>query len=197
VRGDMKAVLRAILLDPEARGDVKTASNYGHLREPVLFMTGVLRALDGASDGDYLTSQANNMGQSPFNAGSVFNFYPPNYNIPGTALLGPEFGIENAATAFSRSNFVNTIVFGSGVAPDATLNNAIGTSVDLSYLQSISDPAQMIQQINMLMFAGNMSAGLQNAIMTAVLAVPASQPLTRAQTAVYLAATSSQYQVIQ
>lgn len=198
VRGDMKAVLRAILLDTEARGSVQTGANYGHLREPVLFMTSVLRAFNGTSDGDYLTSQAaNSMEQNPFNAPSVFNFYPPNYNIPGTTLLGPEFGIENAATAFARSNFVNTMVFGNAIAPDATLTNAIGTSIDLSFLQAISDPAQMIQQLNMLMFAGNMSPALQNAIMTAVLAVPATNQLLRVQTAAYLAATSPQFQVIQ
>jgi hypothetical protein len=197
VRGDMKAVLRAILLDSEARGNVKVNANFGHLREPMLFITGVLRALDGASDGVYLTGQASGMGQNVFFAPSVFNYYPPNYNIPGTTLLGPEFGIQNAATSFARSNFANSIVFGNAIAPDPTVTGSIGTSVDFANLQAIADPVQMIAQINTLMFAGNMSAALQNAILTAVLAVPATSPLTRAQTAVYLAVTSPQYQVIQ
>jgi len=197
VRGDMKAVLRAILLDTEARGDVNTNPSFGHLREPVLFMTGVLRALNGASDGEYLASQANNMEQEVFFAPSVFNYYPPNYNIPGTNLLGPEFGIQNAATSFARANFVNTLVFGNGSAADPTVVGSIGTSVDLSNLVAIADPVQMIGQINTLMFAGNMSAGLQNAILTAVLAYPATDTLDRARTAVYLAVTSPQYQVIQ
>jgi uncharacterized protein (DUF1800 family) len=197
VRGDMKAVLRAILLDSEARGNVSANPNFGHLREPVLFITGVLRALDGASDGVYLSGQASNMGQNVFYAPSVFNYYPPNYNIPGTTLLGPEFGIQNAATSFARSNFTNNIVFGNAIGPDPTVTGSIGTSVDFANLQAITDPVQMIAQINTLMFAGNMSAALQNAILTAVLAVPATSPLTRAQTAVYLAVTSPQYQVIQ
>jgi hypothetical protein len=64
-------------------------------------------------------------------------------------------------------------------------------------LAAIGDPNQLIAQINTLMFAGNMSAALQNAILNAVLAVPANAPLTRAQTAIYLAVTSPQYQVIQ
>jgi hypothetical protein len=55
----------------------------------------------------------------------------------------------------------------------------------------------MIQQLNTLMFGGNMSAAVQNAILNAVLAVPASDPATRAKTAAYLAATSPQFQVIQ
>jgi uncharacterized protein (DUF1800 family) len=197
VRGDMKAVLRAILLDTEARGDVSTNPSFGHLREPVLFMTGVLRALDGASDGEYLSSQANTMEQEVFFSPSVFNYYPPNYNIPGTTLLGPEFGIQNAATTFARANFVNTLVFGTGSAADPTVVGSIGTSVDMSSLIAIGDPVQMIGQINTLMFAGNMSAGLQNAILTAVLAYPATDLLDRARTAVYLAVTSPQYQVIQ
>jgi uncharacterized protein (DUF1800 family) len=197
VRGDMKAVLRAVLLDTEARGSVNTNPNFGHVREPVLYVAGVMRALNGASDGEYLAGQVSNMSQPVFDAPSVFNYYPPNYNIPGTALLGPEFGIQNAATTFARYNFANTLIFGNPIAPDPTLTGAIGTSIDISGLAAISDPNQLIAQINSLMFAGNMSAALQNAILTAVLAVPASQPMTRAQTALYLAVTSPQYQVIQ
>jgi uncharacterized protein (DUF1800 family) len=197
VRGDMKAVLRAILLDSEARGDVKSDPAYGHLREPVLYMTGVMRALDGASDGVYLAIEANSMQQNVFSPPTVFNYYPPNYNIPGTALLGPEFGIQNAATAFARSNFANSLLFSNVILPDPTVIGSIGTAVNLASLQAISDPVQMIAQINTLMFGGNMSAGLQNAILTAVLAVSATDPLTRAKTAAYLAITSPQYQVIQ
>ncbi len=62
VRGDMKAVITAILFDVEARGDLKTDPNYGHLREPVLYIAGVLRAFNATSDGD-LNGQTNPMGQ--------------------------------------------------------------------------------------------------------------------------------------
>jgi hypothetical protein len=89
------------------------------------------------------------------------------------------------------------MVFGTGSAADPTVVGSIGTSVDLSSLAAISDPVQMIGQINTLMFAGNMSSGLQNAILTAVQAYPATDLIDRARTAVYLAVTSPQYQVIQ
>jgi uncharacterized protein (DUF1800 family) len=197
VRGDMKAVLRAILLDSEARGDLKIDPSYGHLREPVMLVTGVLRALNGASDGVYPNTQFAGMQQPLFFSPTVFNYYPPDYNIPGTALEGPEFAIQNATTAFARSNFINTLVFGNVIAPDPTVVGSIGTTLNLAGLQAISDPVQMIQQLNTLMFGGNMSAAVQNAILNAVLAVPASDPATRAKTAAYLAATSPQFQVIQ
>ena len=90
VRGDLKAVIRAILLDPEARGDVKTASTYGKLREPVLFLTNVLRhfnvrSADGTtrSDGS-IDGISEAIGQSVFYSPTVFNYYAPDYIIPGT-----------------------------------------------------------------------------------------------------------------
>lgn len=82
VRGDMRAVLRAILLDPEARGAAKTATDYGKLREPALFVTGMLRALEGQSDGVYPLQQARAMGQDVFSAPSVFSFIRPTTRCP-------------------------------------------------------------------------------------------------------------------
>ena len=77
-RGDLKAVVKAILLDPEARGDLKADPNYGHLKDPILFITNLLRAFharsaDGTalSDG-YLNPQAVNMGMDLFRPPSVF-----------------------------------------------------------------------------------------------------------------------------
>src|SRR5438552_3262322 len=71
VRGDMKAVITAILLDPEARGDTKTDPNYAHLREPVLLMTHLLRAFNAVTDGVLVTSTGGSfstpLGQNVFN----------------------------------------------------------------------------------------------------------------------------------
>ena len=83
---------------------MQTAAGYGKLREPALFLTGAARALGTASDGVYLAQQARNLGQDVFNAPTVFNYYPPDYVIPGTALFGPEFALQNASTAISRYN---------------------------------------------------------------------------------------------
>src|SRR6185312_13744829 len=68
VRGDMKAVITSILLDPEARGDVKTDPSYGHLREPVLLMTHLLRAFNvtdtSKTDGVLVTSSPSSFSNS-------------------------------------------------------------------------------------------------------------------------------------
>ena len=77
VRGDMKAVVNAILIDPEARGYVKNEPGYGKLREPVLYVAAAARMLGTQSDGVYLAQQAGQLGQPLFYSASVFNYYPP------------------------------------------------------------------------------------------------------------------------
>ena len=116
MRGDLAAVTRAIVLDPEARGDFHPEPTYGHLLEPALFITRVLRAFHPTSDG-VLASNAASMEQDVFRPASVFSFYPPGYRIVGgQGLLGPEFKLDDSATALARANFVNTVVF-SSIAP--------------------------------------------------------------------------------
>ena len=199
-RGDLKAVVKAILLDPEARGDFKTDPNYGHLKHPALFITNLLRAFHarsadgtGLSDG-YLNPQAVNMGMDLFRPPSVFSYYSPGSGVPGAAgVRGPEFGLLSTATALRRANFVNTVVFGN-IAVGA--NSPTGTSLDLSALQSLAGtPDQLVERLNVQLLHGTMSAGMRDAIVRAVTAVAASNPLKRARTALYLVASSSQYQV--
>ncbi|MBV8742424.1 MAG: DUF1800 family protein, partial [Sinobacteraceae bacterium] len=106
VRGDLGALVRAILEDSEARGDAPASPIFGHLREPALFLTSAIRSLGGQSDGVLLRGASSGMGEPVYAPETVFSFYPPGYQIPGTQALGPEFGIDNAATALARANFV-------------------------------------------------------------------------------------------
>lgn len=192
VRGDLKAVIAAILLDPEARRGDSTATanpNDGHLQEPILYMTGLLRAFSATSDGSGLTTAGGNMGQKALFPGSVFNFFSPSFMIPGTNLVGPEFQILTTATTFNRVNWVNSFVFGS---------LGSGTTVDFSsYATLASDPNKLLDSLNTLLLHGTMSSNMRNSILTAVSAVPSgnSQAIQQARTAIYLVATSSQYQV--
>jgi uncharacterized protein (DUF1800 family) len=198
VRGDMRAVLRAILLDAEARGDVKTATDYGKLREPVLLLTGVMRALNGTSDGVYLLGQSSAMGQNVFQPPSVFNFYPPNYPAPGTTLDGPPFKVMLTGTILNRSNFVDRVVFGANINPDSTVSGATGTRINLQPLQTLAaNPDQLLDRLNLLFMHNTLSAQARQAILTAVTAYPTTDPLGRARQATYLVATSAQYQVEQ
>jgi uncharacterized protein (DUF1800 family) len=197
VRGDMKAVIKAILLDPEARGDAKTDAQYGKLREPAKFIVGILRAFSGNSDGVFPRAQSAAMGQDIYNAPSVFSFYPPNYPLQGTNLVSPVSAIYTTTTAFARANFVYTLLFNSdGIAPDPTVTGATGTRVKLSPLVALAnDPQRLLDKLDLVMMHRSMSNSMRNVITQAIHAIPENDPLTRVRTAVYLVATSPQYQV--
>jgi uncharacterized protein (DUF1800 family) len=195
-RGDLAAVVRAILLDPEARGARKIDPAYGKLSEPVLFMTHVARAVNARSDGVLLRAQSSPLGQFVFYSPSVFNFYPPDYSVPNTQLLGPEFGVQTSTTAVNRANFVNGLVFSSNIAPDASVYGATGTQIDLGPYQAVAANATtLIDRLDRNLLGGTMSAAMRNAIANAVNAVAATDTLNRARTAAYLVLTSPQYQV--
>ena len=196
VRGDMKAVLRAVLLDPEARGDVKTDPAYGMLKEPVLYITSMLRQLDAQSDGAGLERAARAMGQDVYYAPTVFNYYPAEYVIPGTALVAPQFGIHNTNTVLHRMNFAYDMIYNDGYGPDGDVPNAIGTRVDLRAFSAVAaDPAKLVAMVNDRLFGGGMPVGIKAEILAAVGALPADDPDERARTAVFLAASSFQFQV--
>jgi uncharacterized protein (DUF1800 family) len=197
--GDLQAVIAAILLDPEARrGDDPTTANPtdGHLREPILFIANILRAFGAASDGAAPVSNATGMSEAPLDSPSVFNFFPPTFNIPGTPLLGPEFSLQTTATALLRANFVNSFVF-------VANNIGTGTTVDFTPYASLAanpaSPGQLLDSLNTLLLHGAMDSATRASILAAVNAVPAgsTQNLSRAKTAIYLILSSSQYQVEQ
>ncbi len=201
VRGDMKSVIRAILFDPEARGNNKTDPRYGKLREPVLLATNVLRnfnvmSADGLTQSDgYISPQLTNMGQNPFRSPTVFNYYPPDYIVPGSTMNSPEFAILTTGTTIQRSNFFNTMVY-SRINGGST-NAPFGTSINLTALQALvtADPTgnRLLDELNNRMMHGTMPTAMRNSILTAVAA--ATTTLAKTQAAIYLVATSSQYQI--
>ena len=202
-RGDLKAVLRAILLDPEARGNLKTAPRYGKLREPVQLVTNLARIFpaldfyaDGLSDGA-LAGHTSGLGQDPFNSPTVFNYFSPDYIIPGTTVLAPEFQILNTGSATKRTNLLHVYVF-DGLVPNAT-DSLRGTSLDYSEFvpAAAADPSgnQLLDLLNAKMMHGAMIQAQKDKILTALQAVPSADALKRVKTAVYLIAASSQYQI--
>jgi uncharacterized protein (DUF1800 family) len=205
VRGDMKAVVRAILLDPEARGDIKTDPNFGKLREPVQLLTNVFRrvgvkgaAQTGLSDG-VINGQSNNMAQNVFNSPTVFNYFAPDNMIPGTTLLGPEFQLMTTGTSIARANSMNTMIFSQiGVGETSPQ----GTSLDFSELQALATgdttSNRLMDTLNQRMMHSTMTPATRESIRTAVNAIPgtsAANFLQRAKQAVYLVATSANFQV--
>jgi len=188
VRGDLKAVVSAILLDPEARrGDEPTQvqSSDGHLREPLLHMIMSMRAVSAITDGAHLNVYAANMRQEPFKSPSVFNFYPPNYQIPGTTLLGPEFDILNSTTTIARVNFINDLIYGS-VGP--------GTTTDISpYVAAAGDVSTLLDLVSTNMLHGQMSSDMRSTLAGTLAVIPDNT--RRAEAALYLVESSSQFQV--
>ena len=173
VRGDMAAVITAILMDPEARSaSVASDPAYGKLREPVLRMTHMLRAFNSTSaTGKWQvrsTSANTSLGQSPLNASSVFNFWRPGYVPPATTALGgrglaaPEFQIVNEVT---NAGYVNTITqvvnTGLGVGNDVRLS----TSNEILLAEK---PDQLADRLNRVLLSGQMSAALRKRIIDSV-----------------------------
>ena len=200
IRGDLRAVVRAILLDPEARGNAKPDPAYGRLRHPAQFIAGLLRAFDarsadgnGLSDG-YLNPQSVNMGMDVFRPPSVFSYFSPGTVVPGSGgVRGPEFGLFTTSTALRRANFVNTMVFGR-IAVSA--NAPAGTSLDFGPLLPLApSPGTLVDALDSLLLHDTMSPEMRASIVSAVSAVSPANGLKRVRTAVYLIASSSQYQV--
>ena len=190
VRGDLKAVVKAILLDPEAR----RAPADGAVREPVLFITNILRAFAAQSDG-YLNDESAAMGQDVFNPPSVFGYYSPDFLAPGTTdLASPEFEIISASTLVARINFVDRIVF-RGI--EVSANAPTGTALDFSpYVQRAGNAEALVEELTRVLLPGRASLELKRIVIRAVEAVPASDPLARVRQAVYLICSSGQFQVM-
>lgn len=203
VRGDLQAVISEILLDGDARrGDYPNTpgANDGHLREPILFITALLRNLNASDDATgsaerALVAQATNMGQTLLYSPTVFNYYPPDWIIPETKLYGPEFALQTTATATVRVNFVNSAV--GGVNNTATFTPFTGMRIDVSpYASLANDSNTMLDALDTVMMHGQMSSQVRTAVKTAVDGIGAANGTQRAKTAIYLIGSSSQYQVV-
>jgi uncharacterized protein (DUF1800 family) len=191
VRGDLKAVITAILTDPEARaGDDPSAApnpGFGHLREPVLFLANLLRGLNATIGADNrINNQANLLGQNVFRAPSVFSYFSPQYRLEN-GEPAPEFQIYTTQSAASRTNVITSALYGK---LDQT------TTLDLSrFVLAASTISGLLDAISYTFLHHSMSSELQQAAASAANA--AAVPKGRAQAALYVVLTSSEYQVIQ
>jgi len=191
VTGDLKAVVTAILTDPEARAaddpSAPVNPNFGHLREPILFMTNILRGLNatlGTKSAIY--NDATEMGEDLFYAPSVFSYFSPQYRTE-KGLLGPEFQIYSTQTVADRADIVNSILYGK-------LDGS--TTVNLApFVSQASNTANLLNYVSSVFLHGGMSPWLEQAATSAVNA--AATPTAKAQTALYVVLTSGEYQIIQ
>jgi uncharacterized protein (DUF1800 family) len=209
VRGDMRAVLTAILLDPEARaadtltGDqVESSPTFpagGHLREPLLYVPNILRGLQATSQQPselypYTNIASGGMaalGEEPFDQASVFNYFPPSYVIPGTTINAPEFDLENTGTVIPRLSFVNGVEHSGGGYNFNVDLSATGTLGTLS-----ATPSALVDYLGMVFMHSQMPTDMRTLIINEVTSIPATNVLERCSMAIYLVTTSSQYKIL-
>ncbi|MFT3954615.1 MAG: DUF1800 family protein [Piscinibacter sp.] len=200
-RGDLSATVAAILLDAEAR-TTTPAATAGKLREPALMFTAVLRALNGRSDGEALAWWwGETLRQHLFRPPSVFNFYPPDYPVPGKAtLVGPQFGIHNANSALERLNFLTYLLYWGGSTASASVPGAFGTTVDTTPFEAdAADAGKLVDRLSVLATGGALPSGTRSRIVTAVEAFTSTNNANwqreRAKQAAYLVFATPAFQV--
>lgn len=192
VRGDMKAVIRAILKDYEARSSTMlTQQGFGKLNEPMLRVAAVMRGFNAYSSGGqhmwYCDITDADLGQSAMYAVSVFNFYMPGYIQPGplaqAGLVAPEFQITNETTSMTVQNFLRNGINGGFKWGDIKLN--------LANEQALSgNPAALVDYVALILCGGNINPTVRQIVINQVSAVPASDTNGRAVLAVHLISVS-------
>ena len=203
VRGDLGAVVKTILLDPEARDPSVATGNaaFGKQKEPVIRFANVLRAFGARSTSGRnaihdLDSVDEGLAQSPLLAPSVFNFFSPNFRPTGPAaalgLVGPEFQIT------TETSVVGTINFFSGLADRGAWGSGdTKLTLDYSTLQAIAlDPNKLADHLNMLFMGGSMGTGLRDTLVKAVGAMPANNPRNRVEAALMIMSASPEFVIL-
>lgn len=203
-RGDMKAVVRAILLDSEARS-APTATS-GKLKEPVLLMTALARAIGFATDGYVFTTRDTSLGQPVFRAPSVFNFYPDDFPLPGSATLkSPASKLLNTSNVLRWHNFVyDWTVSGDATRSEYALDSGLPMSSLTQPLWATweaygTDLDAMVARIDLTLFANTLSQAQKDALKAAATPITNAdaniQARRRAQMMLYVAASSPMFLV--
>ena len=196
VRGDLRAVLRAVLLDPEVRGDTAaTQARFGKPREPVLRLAAMLRALgakskNGRNDIHYLDSADDSLGQSPLLAPTVFNFYAPGYRPPGplsiAGMVAPEFQITTETSVVGSLNFFADLLWSGGYG-----NGDSRLKLDFAPWEALAaEPAKLVDRIDLMFFMRQMSTPTRERLTRLASALPSNNPRERVRSALMLAAMS-------
>ncbi|MFZ4649529.1 MAG: DUF1800 domain-containing protein [Rubrivivax sp.] len=179
-RGDLGAVYAAILQDDEARGPAGlSATEFGKVREPMIRLVQWARTFNAPTNttdwtklGDYSDAGAR-LGQSPMRAPSVFNFFRPGYVPPGTALgagaVAPEFQLVNESSVAGYLNFMQTTIDTGGVTG---LLAAYTAEIALAESPSAAAPGNLVDRLNLLLAAGQLSSATVATLTTAVGSMP-------------------------
>lgn len=201
VRGNLAAVIRALLLDDEARRGIAVNSKFGKVREPLLRQSHLWRALDAkaAVNGRYsYRNAAFDLGQLPLSAPSVFNFFSPGYvpqgELRSAGLVTPEYQLANESSVPTAANRLYTSIYSDYLGRSGLSNDVI--RVDLTALKAkAADVQQLVDHLDLLLMSGQMDEDFKTALKEHLATVPTSSDagLARVQDAVYLVMSSPQY----
>jgi hypothetical protein len=164
VRGDMKAVVRAILTDDEARNLAAARQpTFGKLTEPYHRFLQMYRVFKGKAAGYnwFRPGMPERLGQDPLAAPSVFNFYRPEYSPTGplaqAGLVGPEFEITTTASIPNYANFISCVLpwyGGTNTEARCVANDTSSITPDQSYYVALAnDPAQLVDELDLVLCA--------------------------------------------
>jgi uncharacterized protein (DUF1800 family) len=176
IRGDLAHVFSAILMDDEARSPAGLiASEYGKLREPIVRLVQWVRTFGVTSTsgawkiGD-LSNPGSQLGQSPLRSPSVFNFFRPGYVPPSSALspgtVAPEFQLMTESSVGGYLNYMMGVI-DSGIN-SSDLKATYPTEIALATSPAANNPSALIDRLNLLLCAGQLSADTLSTITTAV-----------------------------
>jgi uncharacterized protein (DUF1800 family) len=202
VRGDLGATVRAILLDAEARTLPSLASNKGKLREPLLRLSHLWRALDGrADDGRYREWWNSWLGQNPLSSPTVFNFFLPDYRPPGElstlGLDAPEFQITTDTTVASVVNGLGAKVYWNWRGQDGQLPEDIVVDLEPE-LAFAADPVRLVDRYDLLFMNRTMSTHMFDTLVAYLESRPGDDEdelRGRVQDAVWLIQSSPEYAI--
>jgi uncharacterized protein (DUF1800 family) len=202
VRGDMKAVIKAILTDSEARGAAPTP---GKVKEPVLFLTSIGRGLGLKTDGYAFYYRDNALGQMPFRASSVFNFYPYDFPLPlGDGQVSPVSKLMTTSTVIARHNLAWDWSYGEQTRTEfkvqAAIPGATGSTTAWTDWEALAaDESKLLDRLDLVFLNGTMTSAQRSALSSAMAAIKNSDPTVqahkRAQVALYIVTSSPQFQV--
>jgi uncharacterized protein (DUF1800 family) len=220
VRGDLKAVFSAILLDSEARSDAGiTQSGFGKLREPMVRLVQWGRTFADLATRDSwkisdLSDPATELSESPLHSPTVFNFFRPGYIPPSTAIatagqVAPEFQVVNESTIGGYMNYMQTAIRSGFYQSSSDSSGLVSGTVTSGYIPAtyanelamVTDAAGLVARLNRLLCAGRLSAASQTLIVNALNATTvtaastASAKLDRIGLAVFLVMATPEYLV--
>ena len=210
VRGDMKAVIKAVLLDPEAMTPLDTSNTTnGKLREPVIRLANWMRAFHvNSSSGRFpitnLDNTSNALGQTPMNSPTVFNFYrpdyqPPNSKLSSAALIAPEMQITDETSVIGYLNLMKCVIQ-NGVGSTVPYASLCSSASDIkanytSELALAANPDLLVNRISLLLMQNQMSPYLHDKIVAAITSNTSNTAINKVYLAIYLAMASPEYLV--